>query len=99
MKMKTKLPVITRKKQGKGFHEEDVWDIGLDALIDDFCEAIKHRLYEKFTEGYEGWDTEPVYDLVSRLRDKADNEDFILDDSTLIDIAAFAAMIWNRKDE
>lgn len=96
----TKVPVIieVKKKQGEGFHTEDVWDIGLEELIDDFIEAIKVRLYDKFTEGYEGWDTEPVEGLLERLRVKANNEDFIWDDNTLVDIAALAAMIWNRRD-
>ena len=73
---------------GECDHNRFAWAQALDALVDDFAEAMKKRLRKKFVEGKEGWDNPnwPIEDIRKQL--------FACRDP--IDIANFAAFLWNR---
>jgi len=68
-------------------------DVGLDALVDAFADHMKIKFQKKFQEGCHGWDnhhiTNDCYDMLIK---KAKNGKWI-------DVANFAAILWNLKAE
>jgi len=84
-----------KEKTPENKFDSMIWDIGLDELVDEFCVAMKTRLYEKFKAGYTGWDTDDVEDLILKMQTKA--EPINPTETDLVDVANLAAMIWNRR--
>lgn len=83
------------------------WQKALDALVDDFADAMKAKLRKKFLEGKEGWDDPewPLHVIQADLIEHAGVEMHttgvtlkgheVLDP---VDIANFAAFWWNRTE-
>lgn len=64
----------------------------LEMLVDAFAEAMKAKLRKKILEGYKGWDDpkwtrEKIVEALKAHLEKGDP----------VDIANFAAFIWNRE--
>jgi hypothetical protein len=65
----------------------------LSALVDDFAKAMKEKLRKRWSEGRTGWDDPnwTVEDMKKQLIEHVDKGD-------PVDIANFAAFIWNRHE-
>jgi hypothetical protein len=67
--------------------------IDLFTAVDDFAEAMKHKLAHKRAEGYAGWRTIDVQEsFISRIRKYIEG-----DKTQIIDIANYAMMIWYQS--
>lgn len=66
-------------------------------LVDDFAFVMRKRLQEKQRQGFYGWDDpgwEPSH-IKQRIRDILDRDG----PSMAIDLANFAAFLWNREEK
>jgi hypothetical protein len=65
----------------------------LDTLVNNFAEAMKAQLRKKYYEGKRDWD-KPVYanGMMDALEDRAS-------EGKWVDVANFAAMLWNFEQE
>jgi hypothetical protein len=63
----------------------------LEALVDDFAKAMKHKLRAKMRHGKKGWDDESWTkpQIMAALKQHAEKGD-------PVDIANIAAFLWNR---
>lgn len=70
---------------------------GLGAMTTAFAKAMLDKLCDKAVQGFHGWDDDSpatTERLRLYLREQVEESD---DDLDPIDIANFAAMIWNRE--
>lgn len=67
----------------------------IECLIDLFAFHMKIKLRKKRIEGYVGWD-KPDKISVENLIEKLKNN---LEQGDMVDVAALAALIWNREDK
>lgn len=70
-------------------------EITLDSLLNMFFIRVKRKLHRKIVEGYRGWDDPsavPTEKLIEKLKSN-------LKEGDMIDVAALAALIWNRQDK
>jgi len=70
-------------------------EITLDLLVDMFFIHVRRKLHRKILEGYCGWD-DPSAVTTNNLIEKLKSN---LKEGDMIDVAALAALIWNRQDE
>ena len=93
---------------GECDHNTFAWMRALDALVDDFAQAMKEKLYKKHLEGRSGWDDPAweTYKIRDALIDHAGvrittRGTTLLDPDAQdpVDIANFAAFWWNRLQE
>ena len=78
---------------GECNHNMMVGLTALNAMVDAFGKEMKDKLREKYLEGREGWDMPeacPTAFLQRALREHCARGD-------MVDVANFAAMIWNRQ--
>lgn len=95
---------------GECTHNLFAWSSALDALVDDFAQAMKKKLRRKFMQGREGWD-DPRWakeSIVERIREQIDKAQVTGYDDLgqrvhkpidPVDVANFCAFLWNREDE
>ena len=86
------------------FYTQRVEDNGLYDLVDAFAGEMKDRLADKFEDGKEGWDDEENAEYYyDRLMEKLEDMKGTLYLSDLVDVACFAAFLWNfdsfKEDE
>lgn len=75
-------------------HEDPEWK-ALEALVDNFAEAMKVKLQQKMREGRSGWD-DPDW-LLTQVREQLRiHADFPTKPEDFVDIANFAAFAWNK---
>ena len=66
----------------------------LNTLITEFALEMESKLNKKVEEGYSGWDEIPISLLITALENHMNQAKE--DPNQWIDVANFAAMIWNR---
>ncbi len=78
---------------GECEHNTFAWAKALDACVDDFAEAMKRKLRQKFIEGKSGWDdpTWPIEDVIAQLAAHVEKGD-------MVDVANFAMFAWNKNE-
>lgn len=74
-------------------HHNDFAELkALDALVDDFADAMKKKLLKKMMDDKAGWDDPqwPRANILQQLRLHVDRGD-------MVDVANFAAFAWNQE--
>ncbi len=92
---------------GECGHNTFAWMKALDALVDDFAEAMKQKLRKKHMEGRCGWDDLEwqTYEMRDQLIEHAGVRIHttgvsLLDPDAVdpVDVANIAAFMWNRQE-
>ena len=86
-------PRCNCRSVGECYHGLGAEENALNALVDEFAKEMKRKLQEKRLEGYHGWD-DPEYkeELERLLREHVNKEG-----AQMVDVANFAAMLWNMR--
>lgn len=67
----------------------------LEALVDAFAEKMKDKLIQQYHADWNGWDDEKYKDNI----EKAFTDQVTRENKDYVDIANFAAMLWNFEQE
>ena len=67
----------------------------LSAMVDAFADEMKKKLYQKHEEGWDGWDDESYEELFRKRL----CEQILKQNRDYVDIANFAAMLWNMNSK
>jgi hypothetical protein len=72
--------------------------------IDQFAKAMKLRMFEKYNEGWQGWDDPPSESMLLDFKERmltnacqASHSHYSDNAIPMVDVANFAMMIWRMK--